>query len=497
MLPLEDIIANKLVMLVEPRQRGMIEFVLDRKPKDLLIFRRTGAPVPQRHQQSIESRLRTLSDIAMTNCQVAILDSLSSRALNSKHFFWKTRIDYFLVPKGASKLLYLAGLTYYQRSRRLVVVDETEIESKAGKRSYLIIKVQRNRGVHNRRLFAPHDWSPIEIFNEMKGLNYVLLRSIEAIETGKDYKDIDVLISDDDLPELSRRFSQSIGLAQFEVYAETGIGGHDFQSVPYFMPSFARKILAGAEVRPSGIRVPSAIDRYLSLAYHLLFHGKSRHLERGAALSEATFSKPRHYQALVKAARNAGLEAPQSFDDIDRHLKEHGSFPSTDILGFYSRRNKFVAARYLHKKAEPPGLVVFFVRDFGQPATFIDEMEKVLKNEYEIVASGAVDQSIGKAVSERVRGGNWRDNADTSLGDPVHWFVCVDPNPIAVDRKLRKKYPLLDNARTANLKLALRQLGGGKRVVHASDNSSEAMEHVSILGLERDARIMRFFSRAP
>jgi hypothetical protein len=138
------------------------------------------------------------------------------------------------VPAGTASLLYGAGLKYYGRSRRLAVAGEVQVDFGNGSKRYLAVTVNRTRSTHNRRVFAPHDWSAKQILDHMNGLDYVLLRSVEAIESGDDFKDIDILVSDAGLAELRERFNQEIGLFPVEVYAESGIDGHDFQSVPYF-----------------------------------------------------------------------------------------------------------------------------------------------------------------------------------------------------------------------------------------------------------------------
>ena len=215
------------------------------------------------------------------------------------------------------------------------------------------------------------------------------------------------------MSQVHERFRQQVGLDPFEVYSEGGICGHDFQSVPYFLPNFARQILQSGVVRPSGIRVPSTTYRYLALVYHLLFHGKSRHLKADSDLAIGTYKKERHYKNLIALSQEAGFDIPQSFDDLDKVLMDHGSFPGKDLLGFYARKNKFVAERYLHRQQTDPGLSVFYVRDFGQSEATMQRIAKLLRSEFEILAEGAITDADRAMILERVRGGNWQDNTKT------------------------------------------------------------------------------------
>ncbi len=484
-ISLQTVVAGKLVLVALPSTPDWVKILKDNQAKDVLLLDRRSSPAPVRHRDHVARRLNGLISIANSNCQVAILDSWSCIALSRKRYFWKSRLETILAPAGTMSLLYRAGLKYYSRSRRLAVAGEVKVDLGNGSRRYLVISVNRTRSTHNRRVFAPYDWSAKQIFDRMNGLDHVLLRSVEAIESGDDFKDIDILVSDAGLLELRERFNHEVGLFPFEVYAESGIDGHDFQSVPYFFPEMARKILGSGQIRGSGIRAASPKWQYLSLAYHLIFHGKSRHLAPDAALDETTFSKPLHYQSLLRLASEAGFPQPRSFDDLDTALKENDAFPGRDLIGFYARRNKFVAGRYLYRHRVKPGLVVFYVRDFGHGSKPVPEVANVLRNEYEVVAEGPVTPENREVILEKIRGGNWFDNPQNGYGEPVHWFACWDSQPKAPVGKLRRKYPHLDNAKIAVTKQHLRQsaCGNGSRIVHTSDNSDEALEHLRAIGV--------------
>jgi len=292
-LALEKIVTGKLVLAALPSDPDIVTALRKSGAKDILVLGLNCDAEPVRCGDHVLRKFEGLIDIVKSNCEVAILDSWTALALNRKRYFWKTRFDAILVPKGPAAALYFLGLQYYGRSHRLSTIGEVVIDINGRRRRFVVIKVRRNKRTHNRRLFAPHDWSAQQIFTHMRGLNYVLLRSVEAIETDKEFKDIDVLVSDADLSQLSDRFRQQIGTYAFDVYTESGTGGHDFHSVPYFFPGLARRILQSAEVRASGIRAPSAKWRHLALAYHLMFHGKSRNLKPDAALCRTTFGSPR------------------------------------------------------------------------------------------------------------------------------------------------------------------------------------------------------------
>ncbi|MGI9379067.1 MAG: hypothetical protein ACR2OW_05390, partial [Methyloligellaceae bacterium] len=225
MIDVRDIVYDKLVLIAQPRDRHIISCLQEHEARDILVLSSSAPKSPIRNEGYVSGKLSSLSDLTQNNCEVAVLDSWSSIALNRKRNFWKSRITTLLVPKGLNAALYQAGLNYYSRSHRLAVSGETELVVDGRKRRFLVIEVRRGSSSHNRRVFAPHDWHPSQIFAHLQGINYVLLRSVEEIESEDGYKDIDILVSDSDLPKVHERFRQQVGLDPFEVYAEGGICG--------------------------------------------------------------------------------------------------------------------------------------------------------------------------------------------------------------------------------------------------------------------------------
>jgi hypothetical protein len=200
---------------------------------------------------------------------------------------------------------------------------------------------------------------------------------------------------------------------------------------------------------------------------------------------------------LIRLASDAGFPEPKSFDDLDAALRENDACPGKDLIGFYARRNKFVAGRYLYRHRVKPGLVVFFVRDFGQGSKPVPEVANVLRSEYEVVAEGPVTPTNREIILEKIRGGNWRDNPQNGYGEPVHWFACWDSQPNRPAGKLRRRYPHLDNAKIVSTKHHLRQsaCGNGSRIVHTSDNSDEALEHLKAIGVMGHPNVVRAISQ--
>ena len=86
------------------------------------------------------------------------------------------------------------------------------------------------------------------------------------------------------------------------------------------------------------------------------------------------------------------------------------------------------------------------------------------------------------------------DKAHNDAALPVHLFVCWDENSRSPVGKVKKKFPNLDNQSLQVAKQDIREsstliLGEVRRIVHSSDNSAEAMEHLQEIGLMDDAAL--------
>jgi len=275
-------------------------------------------------------------------------------------------------------------------------------------------------------------------------------------------------------------------------YTADGQEGHVFKDVPYFTGQLSREMLRDPVVDANGVRLPSPQWRYLAYCYHLLFHDKVPPNPPGAPrLSEDSFTKPHYHRELERLASLAGVPVAQTFDDMERQLRDAGVMPSLDMIGFYSNRNPFLAKRYFNGGPTAVGLATFFVRDFGLGLQAVPQLRAGLLKTFEILAEGPVDDTNRERVLNGVRGSNWSDpNAPGGRAEPVYWFVCWDHAPRRPSARTRRKHPRVDNE-NIRLKDDLRREFDGsdkaRRIIHSSDNSPEALEHLKHLGLDLDA----------
>jgi hypothetical protein len=484
-LALDTLVHDRLIAVALPPSAGYPASLKRAGARDVLVLARKGPQDARRDGDHALLRYESTKSVFANNCQVAILHGTATPALmNSKTLAGFATI---LVPYGPSLALALPALLRHVRRKRLAVAGWTRIEASGRTRRYLVLD-SRVPATDNRRQFGTAGLSALDVLLRLGGLDYVVLRWPELIEQGRHEGDIDILVSHQDADKLVARFSDSVATYPLDIYSDDGSGGYYFNRAPYYTPGMARRMLETASITPAGIRVADARWRYLSFGYHLLLHIKSRRVPPGTnAIGPATFRAPKYFAELRRLAAAAGEPAPASFDDIEAALRRADAWPAIDLMGFYAEKSPFLKHRYFEHAALPPGLMTVFVRDFGLGAEPVARIRDLIASRFEIVTEGPVSDQIRDAVYKGVRGGNWSDpNAAGGQARPVHWFVCWDKTPAAPKRRTRKKQPRVDNEHV-NLKYDIRELVGVKtrkqqRLIHTSDNSTEALEHIELLG---------------
>jgi hypothetical protein len=489
---LADLVRDKLVLSALGGGRVTAASLREHGARDVLMLERQGPARAQRDPLQVRKGYRRIPDVRKNNCNVALLHGTSTFALMEKREF--ARFERVLVPAGAAWFAVALGLLMYGRRRALVVAGQTRVPCRGRPRRYLVLDAHV-KARDQARQYGPAGLSHLELLQRLAGVVYVSLRGSEAMAEGRSEGDIDLLVSPAGLREFTERFSREVGVQSFDLYTEDGQGGYAYKSVPYFTAKLAHEMLQGAAVDEHGVRLASPHWRYLSYLYHLLFHDKVPPHPPGAPqLGPGSFTKPHYYPELQRLAAAAGATPPRTFEEMEQQLRAADVMPSLDMIGFYSNKNPFLKQRYFEHAPLKVGLATFFVRDFGNGVATVPELRARLQQTFEILAEGAVDDANHARVLKGVRGGNWVDAAAPGgRAEPVYWFVCWDPAPRLPSARTRRKHPRVDNE-NIRLKDDLRREFSGSaqalRLIHSSDNSREALEHLHHLGLEGHAGIL-------
>lgn len=485
-----SLIHDKLVLVALPDNALKPGVLLGSGARDVLFLTRDGSPTPDRRPDHVRKRYGRLADVRRSNCEIGILHGVSSLALVKKHQF--ARFKTVLIPFGPCLTSAWLGLLRYRAKKLLSVTGKTSLKFGGRERTYLVLAVGKGKVV-NRRQYGPAGQTPLQILQQFADLDYVLLNESAKIEAGSHTRDVDILLAEDSLPALKDRLAQRVGTYSLDIYTDSGDNGHGFNSVPFFMPGLARRILDSATQRASGIREASAHWQYVAFCYHLLFHLNVAR-PGGNKISPQSLTVPRYFDKLRRLAEAAGEQPPATFDDLEARLRDEHAFPGIDLIGFYSVGNKFLKKRYFEEVHWKPGLATFILRDFGRGLSPVDEIRKLIEPDFRILAEGEVTDANRPAILKGVRGGNWLDaDAPGGRAPPVYWFVCWDASPKPPSFRVRRKYPRIDNEKV-RIKDAIRAEAGrtdrgsrkGLRLLHSSDNTVEALEHIEHFGLDED-----------
>ena len=493
-VPLPLITKGRRVVLVAPSRAMLKEAVESWGAKGLLALDQHHQGDERRDGTLVRRHYGRVKDVHSNNCEVAVLDKRSSLILTKKRKF--ERFSTILLPTGLCALAASVGLMRYGSRGELALAGQTQITVGGRLKKYLVLEV-RSRNFDQRRQYAPAGMTPLEILRSINDLDVVLLRGAEAIAAGRHSGDIDVLVSARDVNTLKSRFEAEIGTYPVDVYTCDGSGGFNYNGAPYFAPKVAARLVEHALTDGAGIKVPSPRWQFVSYCYHLLYHAKLNPGADRQELTERSFVKPSNFHDLAGYARAAGRAAPQTIEEIEKILEDEDAMPSLDLIGFYSNSDPFLQQRYFARSSVPAGLSTFFLRDFGLGPDATIAVRRHLQKGFTVLAEGPVTAAIRDAVRHGVRGGNWTDKTVAGgRAEAIYWFVCWDDSPKSPSRRLRKKYPRLDNENVRikdTIRGSLGQAGNGTRgLVHSSDNTEEALDHLEVLGLANDPTLRAF-----
>ncbi len=487
-----DLVRDKLVLVALAGGKVTAECLRANGARDVLLLDRQGSLSATREASHVRKRYRRIPDVRKNNCNVAILYGTAAFALMQKREI--ARFSHILVPWGLARVAAGLGLLRYGHRNVLKLAGSTTLACHGKLRRFTVLEAHVAPSDQSRQ-YGPAGLSPLELTQWLSGLDYVVLRGSEKMEAGQHKGDIDLLVSQKGLKEFKERLSEKVGTYSFDVYTDDGQGGHGYKSAPYFTPALAKAMLDTAILSEKGIRIARPDWRFLAFCYHLLFHDKA--LPSPSATLELgpdSFTKPGYYQELERLAGLAGMPVPRTFDEIEALLREAKVLPSLDLIGFYSNKNEFLKKRYFDQAPMKVGLATFFIRDFGTGLDPVSELRTRLQEHFEILAEGPITEANRERVHRGVRGGNWADKkARGGVAYPFYWFVCWDAAPTQPSARTRRKHPRVDNERI-RMKDHFRRALTGKgsevmRVVHSSDNSLEAFDHLEHLGLKEHPAI--------
>ncbi|MCL5777886.1 hypothetical protein M1105_12930 [Limibaculum sp. FT325] len=330
-------------------------------------------------------------------------------------------------------------------------------------------------------------------------MNYVVLRWYEKLPEIDPGEDIDILIADNDLPNVVSLLEGRRSKHQpVDLYSETGLDGTTFKDIPYYTPRIAKDIL-DRSVRWNGLcRVPNPRDAFLSLAYHVVYHkglASNVPIKRGAQRTSYEYKDHDYVTILADKAAIAGISlkpAEINLEYLHDFLGKVDWRPPIDTLTKLAPHNawlKAIISEEEDKLAEHlTGLACFIVRDRG--VYLLPRIRETLeKYGYDILWEAPLSNADAKVVQSHVCGGVWsRGSWPVNGGEPAHLIMAYDVFPISPHDGDMAKHPGLNNRRLLEAKEGLRSLYNHDRlpkelcnIVQSSDNGTQALQYLRLI----------------
>lgn len=435
----------------------------------------------------ITQTLERAKQIYANNCQIALLDCLQAALFSKKYKF--RRLEYIACRINMGLLLATPLLAFHALTGKVSFSGFATIESPVGTPRYLVFR-NRQKNKDRRRQYLPADRSVLEGLASLSDLTLVTLRNHDAIREGTHTHDVDALVTASDVSRVVERLGKHIGTRPLDVYTDDGTQGFNLNGAAYYAPLVAKRIVGASALETCGMRSPDKTWRYLSYAYHLIFHGKLKVAALTRTLTPAVFVSDHNHTELLRLADAAGRRLPERADDLIAELADAGAMPSLDLIWFYAKHDDFLKAWLSRRPVPPPGLATFFIRDFGQPGDAARTVRQRLSERFQILHDATLSGASQLSAISTVRGGNWSDRyATDGFAPPVHWFIVWDADVKTPGWITHRKWPNMDNRRVLIKESLRRELSGNGgrsfRIVHSSDNSSEAISHVCSIDFEQ------------
>jgi len=313
---------------------------------------------------------------------------------------------------------------------------------------------------------------------------YVVLRFYEKLpELYREGGDLDILIADEDEEKLREFIRKHPGTISVDI---ASVSSSAYGGIPYYPPPLARKILDSAIEGPGGSRVPGPKEKFLSFAYHVLYHtGPAAGVPSSLPYVDVNRHPENDYAGmLAKMAEELGININTDMESLDDYLFKEGWRPMRDTLAIISSWNEWVRERFF--SAQPVkeiGLGVFVVRKkLLEIGLFESVLGEIKKDNFTVIVSKVFDEDGQKRALLSLRGGNWAEKIDLDRDKslvPAAAVVALDLYA-AHSKNNSSSHDGYGRLRALKEKLRKRFDDRGISLIHSTDNTHEAWEYVEV-----------------
>lgn len=321
-----------------------------------------------------------------------------------------------------------------------------------------------------------------------RGVRYVVLRWWEDFPEFPDGEDMDILVEDADVANLTSLLVRHKSNIPCDIYTVHGSNDGDYRGLPYFAPGLARRLIAERVLYRARVFVPPAELYFASLAYHALYHkGIASGLWSATKkLDELEHDYP---QVLKRVGVDAGITVETNVHCLHKWLSERGLAPEQDTLRKLSVFRPELSVLLPPSVCDVRGgeLGVFLIRERAEIEGLTPSfMSLIERKRMEVVLDVTLDETERQRAGTKLRGGKWdKGPYPVSGGGPARLVGVYDyyPKPPSVGEAM--SHPGLTNRRFLELKQDARGILDRKipffahyNPLHSSDNESEAWGYI-------------------
>ena len=321
-------------------------------------------------------------------------------------------------------------------------------------------------------------------FLNSKIKDYVIVRFFEKLPNlHREGGDIDMIVSDDKWNILKDYLFDNPGTILIDMYGVSKPSNGVM--LPYYPPKIARQILKNSVIGPGGAKVPNNEDYLHSFIYHCVYHkGYTSGIKSVRENYKTRVPPDNDYTAhIYKLAKLNSVHFDQiNLEMLDEYMESKAWRPQTDTLSFIGLINPWLK-KHIEESImqEEIGLsVVILKKKFSSLYEINDIRQLIIKEDFLILDEfELVNDKLNKAI-DVLRGGNWLSAVGGDAEYLPWYFMIIKDNT--------SRYKLLKyfNIKTNSIRLLKNKLRnkidlGSHSLIHATDNTSQAIEYISLM----------------
>ena len=367
------------------------------------------------------------------------------------------------------------------------------------RRRFLFAKKNKVNELQARK-YIPYHFTRISFLKKISKskLNLVILRGFENLKNIKSFdEDIDLLIQEKDIKLFEKILEDSIGLIPIDLYSDSGETKTSFGGLPYYPKKIAQRILKNKQLNELNFYVPNKLDHLLSFSFHLVFH---KSLKSGLSINrnhKNLFKGKKNYKQHIKLnlKQNQKQINEITLESLSNFLEENDFYPEYDYIlklqhlinddWFNFLVNK-IRDKIDEKYFKVKGITLFLLREKACSNDLMNIIEKRISDfGFFLIKKINIPEKLSESVNSSIRGGKWDIGPyEINAGCPKVCYVLFDPFPVIPRGKFLKQYPHLENKKSIQLKIHLRNeinniVPKSLNSIHSSDDFYEAVFYLN------------------